>query len=1409
MTSFGHKIQKSTFRSISAGGPRAALGCLLATALLSSLFVWPTATWPPEAHAQTSEDQTSSVPDTAIRMHYNCADYATDTGFSEGRFYRDIHTMNVFSSRSQSDCSRLTDGDLVVVRELMYHCTRPVSTYSSWSCDTGSTTVTSYIVGFHPDALIGENPDDVYDFDLYIDGNLVVGISLPGIFYSSCDYNPEEETVTWNDQTVSVTSPCQLLEARDNSISLSSLSDVRVAGLNFRSSRISTKTNELPPGKWWVKLCYNSLDQNYSDGCPDLERTGETINFRMSNTAGGIFLLWDRDIFANQILPNSVYLRDLHGNRGIRCPIFNVNFPFIPTSNNAIYICAGYFLPADNDFIVLGSDMTQANKGGTITEYMPEIEVIMMEVNQSIQNWKHEIDLIRNKRTAVRVFIVTKETNETRDFSASLRGIVVEDDEETPFENLELPVNRGETIEVSHTRQDDYDDLRVNIDSTLNFILPEEWISIAEGSALRLELVFDEGEANIDCGIGVANRVVTTENQNNYMCSRTLNFVGVNPPDLTMAAFSYTENAESTQNNDLIDVADLREELFRIESILPFPAIEFRQAENESYAELNFAETFMPLNREDYSEDNDLTLFDATDILLELYNHLDVSDTETRPLFLGVLPGDAIGRAWGLAHSSGRAASWYTDVFGYARNRGAHELAHLFGRPHPGGFLDGPESTIVGACGEHVPPGEVYPYFASISAFREANLHPSGLVPVLGNMPEMNNTEDMQYDMTDEIWGLDTRFVNPDDFTSSGFSAGEYDRAVDALAVINPRDIFSLMSYCDPNMQRSQGRWVDRHNYEEIMSSDNFGNNSLRQSDDSGNQDKVTTSVFSGRIYLSRDGVPESVELNPVHSRLRVPRSVSASGDYSLEFRDASGGVLRSVPFSAEEGILDINPEQDIDFDAFPRIAFFSVLVSSLPDFASVVVVHSDSDLAVFESSSSTPSVTISGVAAGQVFAAVDTVNLSWSGSDADGEDLDYLVYYSVDGGAAYRLIYLARDDTSKDFDAANLKGSSRARFGVSVSDGIRSVFAETPVFAMDGKAPVARITSPGAGSAFAGKQGFLLDGWAHDTEDGFLGSSSFNWSSSLDGNLGTGSYLVLSADELTAGNHQITLTVTDSDNMTSTAAIPITVNRQNQLPVANDDNIRVALDETALFDVLANDIDVEGDFRHDTLRILIPPSLGTAQILIGSQGKPVLSYTAGPTGKDALIYLICDGINRCATATVTIYIHADDCTIMGTEGDDRLRGTSERDVICALGGDDEIDGRGGDDIIRAGSGNDTIYAQTGNDTIYGGRGHDAILGHRGNDIIYGGLGDDEIWGGGGDDTIWGGFGADEIRGEADNDTLHGEDGPDLIHGGRGNDTIYGGTGNDTIRGNHGTDIIFPGEGDNTVLGISSEDSVF
>jgi len=72
---------------------------------------------------------------------------------------------------------------------------------------------------------------------------------------------------------------------------------------------------------------------------------------------------------------------------------------------------------------------------------------------------------------------------------------------------------------------------------------------------------------------------------------------------------------------------------------------------------------------------------------------------------------------------------------------------------------------------------------------------------------------------------------------------------------------------------------------------------------------------------------------------------------------------------------------------------------------------------------------------------------------------------------------------------------------------------------------------------------------------------------------------------------------------------------------------------------------------------------------------------------------------------------------IVGTEDNDRLRGTSRDDVIFSLGGKDTIKGGKGDDCIVGGSGNDVIRGGRGNDSIIGGEGTDKIFGGKGSDI--------------------------------------------------------------------------------------------
>ena len=104
--------------------------------------------------------------------------------------------------------------------------------------------------------------------------------------------------------------------------------------------------------------------------------------------------------------------------------------------------------------------------------------------------------------------------------------------------------------------------------------------------------------------------------------------------------------------------------------------------------------------------------------------------------------------------------------------------------------------------------------------------------------------------------------------------------------------------------------------------------------------------------------------------------------------------------------------------------------------------------------------------------------------------------------------------------------------------------------------------------------------------------------------------------------------------------------------------------------------------------------------------------------------------------------------TIVGTNGNDDIEGTSGRDVIVGLGGHDEIDGNGGNDVICAGSGNDEVDGGSGNDYIHAGSGHDQLEGSSGNDRIYGADGNDHV------------------EGESGNDTVYGNDGHDLVEGG-------------------------------------------
>ncbi len=193
---------------------------------------------------------------------------------------------------------------------------------------------------------------------------------------------------------------------------------------------------------------------------------------------------------------------------------------------------------------------------------------------------------------------------------------------------------------------------------------------------------------------------------------------------------------------------------------------------------------------------------------------------------------------------------------------------------------------------------------------------------------------------------------------------------------------------------------------------------------------------------------------------------------------------------------------------------------------------------------------------------------------------------------------------------------------------------------------------------------------------------------------------------------------------------------------------------------------------------------------------------------------------------------HGHRATIVGTSGNDILRGTPHRDVIW---------GGPGDDTIYGGLGNDIICGDGGDDVIHGGRGDDWIDGGPGTDRVFGDLGDDNVLGGPGNrDEVSGGLGIDTVSGGPGNeDIVHGDYGYDRMDGGPGKGdiasfaTAVGGDGRDrgvraslkahraygdghdrlyrfeSLEGSAFTDTLIGDKGSNVIDGGSGNDRIF
>jgi Ca2+-binding RTX toxin-like protein len=123
------------------------------------------------------------------------------------------------------------------------------------------------------------------------------------------------------------------------------------------------------------------------------------------------------------------------------------------------------------------------------------------------------------------------------------------------------------------------------------------------------------------------------------------------------------------------------------------------------------------------------------------------------------------------------------------------------------------------------------------------------------------------------------------------------------------------------------------------------------------------------------------------------------------------------------------------------------------------------------------------------------------------------------------------------------------------------------------------------------------------------------------------------------------------------------------------------------------------------------------------------------------------EGFNPDGQGTVRRSCAGITATIVGTTGNDVLRGTPGRDVFVALAGNDVVKGLGGGDLFCGGPGVDRLRGGAGNDTLNGNSGPDRLAGGPGSDTLAGNAGDDRLRGGPGSDTCAGGAGVDTKAG--------------------------------------------------------------
>ncbi len=170
-------------------------------------------------------------------------------------------------------------------------------------------------------------------------------------------------------------------------------------------------------------------------------------------------------------------------------------------------------------------------------------------------------------------------------------------------------------------------------------------------------------------------------------------------------------------------------------------------------------------------------------------------------------------------------------------------------------------------------------------------------------------------------------------------------------------------------------------------------------------------------------------------------------------------------------------------------------------------------------------------------------LRVQWSAADADGDPLTHSLLYSRDGGLSWLPVVLNRSEQSFEFEANDLPESvgNSGKFRVRTTDGLNVSEDDSPLFAMDAPhVPETFLITPNNDDVFPQHAPIAFHAASWDFEDLMLTGDKIDWTSSIDGDIGTGQIFINSG--LSPGVHTITVTGTDSAGWPTSKSVSITI---------------------------------------------------------------------------------------------------------------------------------------------------------------------------------------------------------------------------------------------------------------------------